>query len=107
MNFCPEFYGHVERCFDKNAMINLKIYNVINWEIIITIHILSNILRSKDNEAIKSGQLIECNVRIFFFKNHAKTEAGKLVPRSKDMLLNFDFLEKDLGLASLPHFLSS
>ena len=42
-----------------------------------------------------------------FFKNHAKTEAGKLVPGSKDMLLNFDFLEKDLGLASLPHFLSS
>ena len=88
-------------------MINLKIYNVINWEIIITIHILSNILRSKDNEAIKSGQLIECNVRSIFLQKSCKKKAGKLVPRSKDMLLNFDFLEKDLGLASLPHFLSS
>ena len=37
-----------------------------------TIHILPNISRSKDNQPIKFGQLIEYNIEIFFFKNDAK-----------------------------------
>ena len=37
----------------------------------ITIHILSNILRSKGNQTMKFGQLIE---------NHGENEAGRLVP---------------------------
>ena len=43
---------------------------------IITIHILPNKSRSKDNQAIKFGQLIEYNVIIFFFKNHTENETG-------------------------------
>ena len=34
---------------------------------IITIHILSNISKSKPNQAMKFGQLIEYNVRNIFF----------------------------------------
>ena len=34
----------------------------------ITIHILHNILESKDNQAIKFGQLIEYNVRNIFLQ---------------------------------------
>ena len=39
----------------------------------ITIHI-----KSKENHAMKSGWLIECN--IFFFKNHVENVAERLVP---------------------------
>ena len=46
----------------------------------ITIHILSNIPRSKDNKKMKFGQVIEYNRRNVFLQNHAKNEAGKLVP---------------------------
>ena len=46
----------------------------------ITVHILSNISRSKGNQTIKFGQLIEYNKRnIFFFKNHAENEVERLV----------------------------
>ena len=34
----------------------------------IAIHILPNILRSKDNKTMKSGQLIEYNMRNIFIK---------------------------------------
>ena len=39
---------------------------------------------------MKFGQLIESNNRMFFFKNHAKKKAGRLVP---DL---FPFCEKAL-----------
>ena len=41
---------------------------------------MSDISKSKDNQTMKFGQLIECNVVIFFFKNHAENEARGLVP---------------------------
>ena len=41
---------------------------------------MSDISKSKDNQTMKFGQLIECNVVIFFFKNHAENEARRLVP---------------------------
>ena len=47
---------------------------------IITIHILPNISRSKDNKAMKFGKLIEYNVRNTFFKKYAENETGRLVP---------------------------
>ena len=95
---------------------------------------------------MKSCQLIEHPKRIFFFKNDAESEAGKLVPdrflffkkallgkskwsaawfhyisiafklayNRKELfktlhywswdMLNFDFLDKDLGIVSVAHF---
>ena len=39
----------------------------------IVMHILPNILRSKSNQTMKFGQLIECNMRNFFLeKSYAK-----------------------------------
>ena len=38
-----------------------------NGKQIIKIHILRNILRSKDNQAVEFGQLIEYTMRIYFF----------------------------------------
>ena len=32
LNFCPDFFGHVEKWLDQKAKANLKIYGVIKWE---------------------------------------------------------------------------
>ena len=53
---------------------------------IITIHILSNISRTKANQAMKFGQLINYSARIIFLQNHAEIESGTLV---LDLLLYF------------------
>ena len=45
----------------------------------ITIHILSNISRSKSNQTMKFGQLMKYN-KIFSIKNHVENEAERLVP---------------------------
>ena len=45
----------------------------------ITIHILSNISRSKGNQTMKFDQLIEYKNRNIFFKNHAQNEAASIV----------------------------
>ena len=47
----------------------------------ITIHTLPNILGSEGKQIMKFGRLIEYNkIKIFFFKNKAENEAGRLVP---------------------------
>ena len=47
---------------------------------IIVIHILRSISRSKDNQTMKFGHLIEYNVRDIFKKNHTQNVVKKLVP---------------------------
>ena len=46
----------------------------------IAIHILPNISRSKGNQTMKTGQLIECNMRNISLKNHTQNMMEKLVP---------------------------
>ena len=46
----------------------------------IVIHILPNISRSKSNQTMKFGQLIECNMKNIFLKNHTQNMVEKLVP---------------------------
>ena len=43
---------------------------------IFTIHIFPNISRSKGNQAMEFGQLINLTKKTFSFKNHAENEAG-------------------------------
>ena len=52
----------------------------------ITTLMLPNISRSKDNQTMKFGQLIEYNKKDFFFNNHAENKAGRPVP---DLFLIF------------------
>ena len=52
----------------------------------ITMHISSNISRSKDNQTVKFDQLIEKSRKIHLFKNYAENKAGRLAP---DILLLF------------------
>ena len=44
-----------------------------------TIHILSNISRSKGTQTIKFGQLMKYNMRNIFLENHAQNVVEKLV----------------------------
>ena len=61
--------------------------NITTWLQTIAIHILTEISRTKGNQTMKPGQLIKYNKRnIFFFKNYAENEAGRLVP---DLFLFF------------------
>ena len=46
----------------------------------ITIHILANISRSRDNQAIIFGQLLEHNKSNIFLKNYTQNMVEKLVP---------------------------
>ena len=56
----------------------------------IVIHILSNILRSKDNQTMKFGQLVEFNIRNFFFGKPYTNCSREIIPRhfSKKSKLN-------------------
>ena len=53
------------------------------WQTI-TVHILENVSRSKGNQTMRLGQLIEQLIdyikKNFFFKNFSENEAGRLVP---------------------------
>ena len=46
----------------------------------ITINILPNISRSKDNHVMKFGQLIEYNMRNTFMRNYSQKTVMKLFP---------------------------
>ena len=52
----------------------------------IAIYTSFNISRILGNQAIKFGQLVECNRRFFFLKNISENKAGILVP---DLFLFF------------------
>ena len=46
----------------------------------ISIHILPNISKTKGNQTMTFGQLIEYNKKYFSSKIYAENEAGRLVP---------------------------
>ena len=48
----------------------------------IAIQILPKISKSKDNQVIKFGQLIEYNIRIIFLTNYTQNVEVKLFPDS-------------------------
>ena len=47
----------------------------------IAIHILPNISRSKGNQAMKFGQLIEYNMKNIFVEKSYTKYAGEIIPR--------------------------
>ena len=58
----------------------------------ITIHILSNISRSKGNQTMTFGQLIEYNMRNIFQDNHTQNALGQQVPDPLIKNKNFPYL---------------
>ena len=53
----------------------------------IAMHILPNILRSKGNQAMKFGKLIEYNMRNIFVEKSYTRCAGKTIPRHLSKIL--------------------
>ena len=53
-----------------------------NHQQTILIHILPNILRSKGNQTMKSGQFIECNLRNIYLKKSYTKCVGETSPRA-------------------------
>ena len=69
-----------KRLYEKDE-VNFKFHDVTAWLTTILIHILPNILRSKDNQTMKFGQLTEWNMRnIFLEKSYTKCD-GETSPR--------------------------
>ena len=62
---------------EQEWKVNFKFYDVTIWLTII-IHILPNILRSKGNETMKFGELIECNMRNIFLEKSYTRCGGEL-----------------------------
>ena len=72
--FLSWLFGHVAKRLDKKDQVNLKLASQPG-EQTIAIHILPNISRSKGNQTIKFGQLIECKMRnIFPEKSYTKCD---------------------------------
>ena len=65
LHFCPDFFGHAWKQLDEKAKVNLKVYDVANWETI-TIYIVKT--RSKGDQTMKFGQLVEYSVRNIFLQ---------------------------------------
>ena len=56
-------------------MVTFKIYYVTDWKKIVSKHALPNILRSKDNQAMKFDHLVEYNMRNTF-REKSYTKCG-------------------------------
>ena len=78
LNFVLYFCSFRKNGLIRNIILILKLTSQPDQQTI-TIHILSNISRRKDNQTMKFVQLIEyCKINIFF-KNYEENEARRLV----------------------------
>ena len=57
--FLSWLFGHISKQLDRKDKVNFKFQTIV-------IHILPNISRSKENQTMKFGQVIECNMRNIF-----------------------------------------
>ena len=72
LNFCPELSVMEENGLIKKVTLISKFMLSQTGKQIIPIHILSNISRSKSNQAMKYGQLIQYNVRYIFLQKSCR-----------------------------------
>ena len=78
--FLPWHFGYVKNGLTRKLWLILKIMTSQTGPQIITIHMLPNISRSKDNQAKKFGLWKNVTWEIFFLKNHTQKVVGNLVP---------------------------
>ena len=79
--FFSWLFSHAEKQLDYKGKINFKIIMSYPGKQAIAIHILPNILRSKGNQVMKFGQLIEYNIRNIFLKKSYTKYGGESIPR--------------------------
>ena len=73
-------FGHVAKRLDQKDKVDFKFYDITAW-LTIVIHILPNISRSKDNQTMTSGQLIEYNMKNLFLFFFFRKCGGETSPR--------------------------
>ena len=96
------FFGHVPKRLDKKDTVNFKLFDVTASLANYRIHILPNISRSKGNQTLKFGQLVECNMwNIFLEKLYTKYD-GEASPNLFSEKLN---LSLDLWINSLRFYI--
>ena len=81
--FCPDFFCHVWKRLDKKARLMLisQFMTPQPGKQIITIYILANISRSKDDQTLKFVQLIKYNVRNMFLINSYRKLGRETISR--------------------------
>ena len=72
--FLSWLFGLVAKRLDKKDRVNFKSYDVTTW-------LTNNISRSKGNQTMKFGQLIECNMKSIFHKKSYPKCGGGTSPR--------------------------
>ena len=61
--FCPDFFSYVGKRIDQKTKVNFKIYDVTNGNSNNYNKCIARYLKSKGNQTMKFGQLIEAVVR--------------------------------------------
>ena len=92
---------HVEKWVDQKDKVDFKIHDLGRpGKNTIARHILPNIWRSKDNQTMKFGQLIEYNMRNVFLEKSYKKCIGETSPRpfykKSKLSISLDQLSKSL-----------
>ena len=59
LNLCPNFFGPIKKRLAKNARVNFKMYDVTNCETNNYNINIAQFSKSKGNQTMKLGQLIE------------------------------------------------
>ena len=100
--FLYSLFGNVEKQLHLKDQVNFRIYNVRTW-LTIAIQILINISKSKANQAMKFGQLIENNLENIFGKKSYTKCGGKAIrrPFSKKPKLSISLDQQSKTLYSL------
>ena len=76
VNFLSWFFGHILKCLNKKAKADVQIDDVTDWQANNYNVYIPNISKSKCNKTVKSGQLIEYNVRMVFLQESSGANLG-------------------------------
>ena len=74
LHFCPKFLVMYKNGWIRKLRVISKLMTLQTGQQIMIILILPNISRSKSNQAMKLGQLIENNMRNVFLESHTKCD---------------------------------
>ena len=80
LNLCHDFFVMLKKWLDQKGKVNFKIHDVTIW-LTITIHILPNISRSKDNQTMKIGQLTEYIKKTIFLQKLCREQGRETSSR--------------------------
>ena len=81
IRFLSGIFAHVKKQLNQKDQTDFKIMASQPWKQTTSIHILSNTSRSKDNQAMKFGHLIEFNMTNIFLKKSSIKYSGETIPR--------------------------